>query len=299
MSNRKINRKWANWPATGSGTVLLMLLLTACSSIPPATPAAADNSAPDGVTVPEQLSSGHNATVDTSQGTLHLEPTVVDMAARTRDASNSSTLAIEPYPDPLQSWNRSVFRFNHFTYTYALFPLAKGYETAVPAVMRSKISNALRNIREPLNLLNNLAAGELKDASVNLGRFLLNSTVGLLGLFDPATEWFELGAAPQSLDDTLSRYNVGPGPYLVLPLFGQNNARSGVSLGSDILLDPLRYVTSPPDTYYLQGLDLVDSFTDRARVYQQLYQQADDPYLYFRNQFMQGVKRDDAFDQQE
>jgi phospholipid-binding lipoprotein MlaA len=301
VSNSKNNAQRARCPTVAA--VLLAVTLASCSSVPtarqePVTPALDDTTAAD-QSAAEQLSSGHSTAITTSQGTLELEPTVVDMAPPAGSDSNAAELSGDPYPDPLQGWNRSVFRFNHFTYTYGLFPLVQGYESIVPAVIRSKIGNALRNIREPLQLVNNLAAGDIKDAGTNLGRFLLNSTLGLFGLFDPATAWFELPAAPQSLANTLASYKVGSGPYLVLPLFGQNNVRGTVSLGSGILLDPLRHVTSAPDTYYLQGLDVVNSFTDRTRIYQQIYQQADDPYLYFRNQFIQGVKRDDAFGQQE
>ncbi|MDP5138480.1 VacJ family lipoprotein, partial [Rheinheimera baltica] len=178
-----------------------------------------------------------------------------------------------------------------------LIPLAKGYEYITPAPVRDKIGNAFSNIREPLSMLNNLAAGELKDAGTNLGRFLINTTIGILGLFDPATAWFDLPEAKQSIADTLAGYGVAPGPYLVLPLLGQNNVRGSTSVVSEYLLDPIGQVTNPPDTYYLQGVDAVDSFSDRARVYEELYRQAEDPYLYFRNQFLQGVKRDDHFSQ--
>ena len=246
------------------------------------------------ITASEQLSSGKTTTIKTSQGNIEIQPTVVDMASRD-DPATPEDEAAEQYNDPLEGWNRAIFGFNHVAYSYALIPLVKGYEYVLPDVVRSKIGNAFSNIREPLSLLNNLAAGEVKDAGTNLGRFLINSTVGILGLFDPATAWFDLPAAKQSLADTLAGYNVSPGPYLVLPILGQNNVRGSTSVVSEVLLDPLRQITSPPDTYYLQGVGAVDTFSDRARVYEKLYQQAEDPYLYFRNQFLQGVKRDDAF----
>jgi phospholipid-binding lipoprotein MlaA len=290
-------------------TGLLLLTLAGCAAKPeqaeiaaaetvqPETKAAEavqPTAKPAELSAAEQLSSGQSTTIETSQGSIEIKPTVVDMASRD-DPETPEDEATEQYNDPLEGWNRAIFGFNHVAYSYALIPLAKGYEYVLPDVVRSKIANAFRNIREPLSLLNNLAAGEIKDAGTNLGRFLLNSTVGLLGLFDPATAWFNLPTAKQSLADTLAGYNVGPGPYLVLPILGQNNLRGSTSVVSEVLLDPLRQVTSTPDTYYLQGVDVVDNFSDRARVYETLYQRADDPYLYFRNQFLQGVKRDDAF----
>ena len=287
-------------------SLLLLLLLSGCASQPQTPPAdtpapatssqSADNSASAELSAAEQLSSGKTATIETSQGRIEIEPTVVDMADRSQVTGDSTE---QQYNDPLEGWNRGTFAFNHFTYTYALIPLAKGYEYITPAPVRDKIGNAFSNIREPLSMLNNLAAGELKDAGTNLGRFLINTTIGLLGLFDPATAWFDLPEAKQSIADTLAGYGVAPGPYLVLPILGQNNVRGSTSVVSEYLLDPIGQVTNPPDTYYLQGVDAVDSFTDRAKVYEELYRQADDPYLYFRNQFLQGVKRDDSFSQQQ
>lgn len=285
-------------------SLILLLLLSGCASQPQTPPAdnpapatssqSADNRASAELSAAEQLSSGKTATIETSQGRIEIEPTVVDMAER---APATGEEQAQQYNDPLEGWNRGTFAFNHFTYTYALIPLAKGYEYITPAPVRDKIGNAFSNIREPLSMLNNLAAGELKDAGTNLGRFLINTTIGLLGLFDPATAWFDLPEAKQSIADTLAGYGVAPGPYLVLPILGQNNVRGSTSVVSEYLLDPIGQVTNPPDTYYLQGVDAVDSFSDRARVYEELYRQAEDPYLYFRNQFLQGVKRDDHFSQ--
>ena len=285
-------------------SLILLLLLSGCASqpqTPPEDPPApittsqsTDDSASAELSAAEKLSSGETAVIETSQGRIEIAPTVVDMAER---APATGEEPAQRYNDPLEGWNRGTFAFNHFTYTYALIPLAKGYEYITPVPVRDKIGNAFSNIREPLSMLNNLAAGELKDAGTNLGRFLINSTIGLLGLFDPATAWFDLPAAKQSLADTLAGYGVAPGPYLVLPILGQNNVRGSTSVVSEYLLDPIGQVTNPPDTYYLQGVDAVDSFSDRARVYEELYRQAEDPYLYFRNQFLQGVKRDDHFSQ--
>ena len=282
-------------------SALLALMLCSCASQPHkadnanvSTPPAPINTDAVSPTASEQLSSGQTTVIHTSQGEVEIQPTVVDMATPNSGIDSEQT---PDYEDPLEGLNRGIFSFNHFTYTYALIPLAKGYEYVTPEVVRSKIGNAFRNIREPLSLLNNLAAGEVKDAGTNLGRFLINSTIGILGLFDPATAWFDLPEAKQSLADTLAGYGVGRGPYLVLPILGQNDLRGSTSVVSEILLDPISQVSSSPDSYYLKGVDAVDSFSGQADVYQKLYQQAEDPYLYFRNQYLQGVKRDDAFDQ--
>ncbi len=288
---------------------LLVFALTGCAAKPELAASAADHSnatatetktdsasADDSVpTAAEQLSAGQPTSIETSQGTLELEPTVVDME---RAADVTATGDAEPaqlYYDPLEGWNRAVFSFNHVSYTYALIPLAKGYETVVPAMVRDKVSNAFSNIREPLNLLNNTLSGDFKEAGSNLGRFVINSTIGILGLFDPATAWFEIPKAKQSIADTLSHYQVGNGPYLVLPILGQSDVRGATSVLGEAFIHTLNQLVDTPDLYYLQGINVINSFSDRADLYQTLYKQADDPYLYFRNQHLQGLKRDEAY----
>tara|TARA_R110002126_G_scaffold16527_14_gene66006 strand:+ start:626 stop:1531 length:906 start_codon:yes stop_codon:yes gene_type:complete len=254
--------------------------------------ASADDNAP---TAAEQLSAGQATRITTSQGTLELEPTVVDMEPVANDSATGDAEPAPLYYDPLEGWNRAVFSFNHVSYTYALIPLAKGYEKVIPAPVRDKVSNAFANIREPLNLVNNTLSGNFKGAGSNLGRFVINSTIGILGLFDPASAWFEIPKAKQSIADTLSHYQVGNGPYLVLPILGQSDVRGATSVVGEALFHPLNYVVDAPELYYLQGLNIINSFSDRATLYQTLYEQADDPYLYFRNQHLQGLKRDEAY----
>ncbi|SNY54873.1 phospholipid-binding lipoprotein MlaA [Arsukibacterium tuosuense] len=255
-------------------------------------------------TAAEQLSAGQTTKVETSQGTLELEPTVVDMepvaddsaAAEADGAADAEKSASTPlYHDPLEGWNRAVFRFNHVSYTYVLIPVAKGYEKVLPAPVRDKVGNAFANIREPLNLVNNALTGDFKGAGSNLGRFLINSTIGILGLFDPATAWFDIAKSKQSIADTLSHYQVGNGPYLVLPILGQSDVRGASSVLGEAFLHPLNQLVGAPDAYYLQGVNVINSFSDRANLYQTLYKQADDPYIYFRNQHLQGLKRDEAY----
>ncbi|WP_372625295.1 MlaA family lipoprotein [Arsukibacterium sp.] len=288
---------------------LMVAMLTGCAGKPESagnvvandnTPASqaepakisAENKAP---TAAEQLSAGQVTRITTSQGTLELEPTVVDMEPVADDTVTGDAEPAPVYYDPLEGWNRAVFSFNHVSYTYALIPLAKGYEAVVPAMVRDKVSNAFANIREPLNLLNNTLSGDFKEAGSNLGRFVINSTIGILGLFDPATAWFEIPEAKQSIADTLSHYQIGSGPYLVLPILGQSDLRGATSVVGEALIQPLNYVVDTPELYYLQGLNIINSFSGRAALYQTLYQQAEDPYLYFRNQHLQGLKRDEAY----
>ena len=196
------------------------------------------------------------------------------------------------YYDPWEGFNRSVFAFNNAAYEYVLIPVSDGYKAVVPQPVRSSVGNFFANLREPLNLLNNLFSGEVSDAGSNLGRFLINSTVGLLGLFDPATNWFEIEPKRRSVGDTLASYGVGSGPYLVLPLLGQSDVRGGFSVLTEGFIHPVNHIADAPQNYQLRAFDGVDDFSEQSQTYQNLYEKADDPYLYFRNQYLQGQARD-------
>ena len=238
----------------------------------------------------QKLTQGETASVTTSQGTITVSPTVVAVA-------DGTTSTGEPYyHDPWEGFNRAMFQFNNVTYRYALHPIADGYNYVVPAPVRDKIGNAFDNLREPLNLVNHALTGEIGKAGNNLGRFLINSTIGLLGLFDPADSWFGLGPEKQTLATTLQHYDVGSGPYLVLPILGPADPRGAFSTLTEGLVHPVNYIAQPPETYQLRIGEGIDDFSQQSDTYRTLYDKADDPYIYFRNQYIQGQRRDELFE---
>ncbi|MCU7555864.1 VacJ family lipoprotein [Alteromonas sp. ASW11-19] len=268
--------------------------LSACASPPdkevePAKPVAANKTENAKV---RDLSAGETVTVTTSQGTMEVEPAVVAIT----DAQTSPDVTQDVYyHDPWEGMNRAIFSFNHYLYSYVLLPAADGYRYVVPAVARDKIGNAFNNIREPLNLVNNTFAGEFDEAGTNLGRFIINTTVGLFGLFDPATDWFDLAPEKQTVADTLSQHDIRAGPYLVLPLLGPSDSRGAFSTVTESVLHPINFVAEPPESYQLRFFDGFDDFSSQADTYRSLYENAEDPYLYFRNQYIQGKRRDAVF----
>ena len=94
------------------------------------------------------------------------------------------------------------------------------------------------------------------------------------------------------MGDTLATYGVGSGPYLVLPLLGQSDVRGGFSVLTEGFIHPVNHVADAPQNYQLRAFDGVDDFSEQSETYQNLYKNADDPYLYFRNQYLQGQARD-------
>lgn len=237
-----------------------------------------------------QLSQGRTATVNTSQGALSVAPTVVALA------DGTSTTGELYYHDPWEGFNRTMFQFNHVTYRYALLPLADGYQYVVPAPVRDKIGNVFDNLREPLNLVNHAMTGEIARAGTNLGRFVINSTLGILGLFDPAQRWFDLLPQKQTLATTLQHYDIGAGPYVVLPILGPADPREAFSIVTEGLVHPVNYIAQPPETYQLRIGEGIDDFSQQSDTYRTLYDKADDPYIYFRNQYIQGQRRDQLFE---
>lgn len=265
--------------------------LCACTTSPDTqnTPQQVDteNTKPDKVA---SLSRYEPTQIKTSNGVITVQPTVV---APTDEVSERLEINAESdYYDPLEFINRPLFTFNHYTYKYALIPIAKGYKAVLPDPVRNSVAKAFDNIREPLNLVNNGLSGEFSEAGNNLGRFLINSTVGLLGFFDPASTWFGIDKKPQSFSQTLMKYDVGSGAYIVLPILGQSDLRGTTSIVSESLVHPTKYIFGSPEDMAARGVDAVDNFSQQADLYETLYEQAEDPYIYFRNQYIQNINRD-------
>ncbi|WP_185268093.1 MlaA family lipoprotein [Halopseudomonas xiamenensis] len=129
-------------------------------------------------------------------------------------------------PDPWEPMNRVVFRFNDTLDTYALKPVAKGYDRVMPQFLNDGVTNVFNNLGEPKNLINNTLQGKFHDAGIDLARFLMNTTVGVVGVFDVATR-MGLQRNDEDFGQTLGAWGVQSGPYLMLPLFGPSTVRDG------------------------------------------------------------------------
>ncbi len=145
--------------------------------------------------------------------------------------------------DPWEGMNRSIYRFNSYADRWVLNPAVSAYEFIFPGVVRKSISNFFTNLDNIQTVINQILQAHPVPALQTTGRFLVNSTIGVAGLFDPATP---IGL-PQHYEDfgqTLGRWGMGPGPYVVLPLFGPSFARDAVGRGVDAVMfsaiDPLQ-----------------------------------------------------------
>jgi phospholipid-binding lipoprotein MlaA len=150
--------------------------------------------------------------------------------------------AFKAVNDPLEPLNRKTFAFNQRVDRIVLKPIAKGYRWAIPPAGRDGIRNFIRNLHEPIVLVNNLLQGELKRAGTTVGRFVANSTLGLAGVMDFAGRH---GLKQQTGDfgQTLYVWGVHEGPYLVLPVMGPSSPRDAVGMGADLFTNPFLYLT--------------------------------------------------------
>lgn len=163
--------------------------------------------------------------------------------AYSANPTEPSVVSYTGFKDPLEKINRPIFKFNHALYRYALTPIGKGYQYILPKKARSGVSNVFANLREPLNFINNLLQFRIADSGKNLARFGVNSTVGLLGLFDPADAWLEIDDKDARFSDTLSHYGVGHGAYIVIPVLGPSNLRSSTDYAFDYFAHPLNNIS--------------------------------------------------------
>ncbi|MDQ2076788.1 VacJ family lipoprotein [Marinimicrobium sp. ABcell2] len=226
-----------------------------------------------------------------------------DDFAATADESSDHPDDIEPtvvayreFRDPLEPVNRAVFAFNDVSYRYVFVPLARGYNRRVPAPVRQGFSNFFDNLQAPVHLINNLLQLEPRAAGANVARFGINTTVGILGFFDPADNWFGIEPADASLDDTLAKYGAGYGFYVVVPFLGPSSLRAGTSALVEGYFHPISYiVTDDGERIVIQGFDYFQDFAPEADGYVKMVEESDDPYLFIRNFYLQTIMRDAEF----
>ncbi len=167
--------------------------------------------------------------------------------------------------DPLELLNRFAFSFNLALDTLIFRPGAATYRFLLPVEVRDSVRNALRNLSTPVVLANDLLQGDLERAETTLVRFFVNSTVGLLGLFDVAADW-GYPYHDEDFGQTLAVHGVGEGFYLVLPIFGPSNPRDGIGILVDTFLDPLYYVAEANDAEeYLLARTVIRGIDTRSR----------------------------------
>ena len=191
--------------------------------------------------------------------------------------------------DPLERVNRGIFWFNDKLYFYLIKPVAKGYRLVLPSPARIAVKNAFNNAATPVRAANDLLQLKFHNLSTELYRLIVNSTVGLAGLFDPAGSL----AGVEKVDDedfgqTLGYYGSGHGFYLVLPVLGPSSLRDATGTLVDSFADPLKYTEMATLEYYgVKSFKVINSLSLDRDTYEGIVRDSLDPYLFLRAAYAQ------------
>jgi phospholipid-binding lipoprotein MlaA len=187
--------------------------------------------------------------------------------------------------DPWESWNRGVYKVNTALDNAVAKPVARTYVRALPSPVRTGISNFFENLRTPTVMVNDVLQGKLKAAANDLARFLLNTTIGVGGLLDPATQ-AGLDLNNEDFGQTLGHWGVHPGPFVEIPLLGPSDVRDGTGRVVDIFTGPTHYVRNNYVKYSLYGLSLIDTRAALLSLDDTL-KKVFDPYAFVRDAYLQ------------
>ncbi len=188
--------------------------------------------------------------------------------------------------DPWEGFNRAVYRFNGVLDKAILKPVAKGYIKVTNKPVRKGVSNFFSNLGEPTTIINDMLQGKLKQGAKDTARFMVNSTAGLLGIFDVAKR-INLKKHREDFGQTFGKWGVGTGPYLVLPIFGPSNLRDGIGRIPGFYTDPAPYIGDGSTTpVLLRAASIVDFRSELLRL-EPLLEQQIDPYVLVREGYLQ------------
>jgi len=191
--------------------------------------------------------------------------------------------------DPFEPLNRDVFSFNRRMDYWLFDPITRGYQFVMPAPGRRMIYRAFKNLDSPVILANHILQFRVVAAATTTTRFVINSTIGLAGLFDPAANFFEVYRIEGDFGQTLARYGSPSGPFLMLPVFGPSTVRDVCGGVVDILADPVSYLLGPYQwwTLLLGGSEGLSSREAHLADLQELEAGSIDFYSALRSAYLQ------------
>ncbi len=195
---------------------------------------------------------------------------------------------LEEPNDPLEPLNRKVFAFNMGLDRYVLGPVSRGYVKVTPAPVRRSVTNFFDNLHTPRSMVNNVLQGEPEAGAQDFARFVLNTTVGVVGLFDVASD-VGIPGHQEDFGQTLGVWGLGEGIYLVLPVYGASTLRDGIGFIVDIPLNPTFYLDDGP-AFVLTAADIINLRANLDAAVRQL-QQAFDSYAFLRASYLQRRKK--------
>jgi len=172
----------------------------------------------------------------TADQELQIEPAKLQMPKIQQDE-----YVLDRVSDPFEGFNRRMYRFNYHFDRYVFLPIVKVYSTILPDFAEDGVSNFFNNVREIKNFYNSVLQLQGKSSVDTVARFGINTTIGILGVWDPATR-MGIQKHPEDFGQTLGHYGMGPGPYVVWPLFGPSNLRdTGGMIVDRVAMDYIIY----------------------------------------------------------
>ena len=211
-------------------------------------------------------------------------------ASATKDQVIAESIASQKVFDPIEPVNRAVFSFNTVFDKVAVRPVAILYRGILPEFVRNRIAYSLDNLSMPVTTINNILQFEFGKAGISTARFVINSTIGILGFFDPAS-YFGLEADYEDFGQTLAVWGVPTGPYIVLPFLGPSSPRDFTGLLSTSMLDPTYQVGNSTNRdlfrYYRMGVGVVNFRSENIEIFDDLQNNSIDYYAAVRSFYNQ------------
>jgi len=214
----------------------------------------------------------------------------VDVVPSASDEEEEEEEIVE-IADPIYYWNKGMYHFNDKLYFWVLKPVARGYRWTLPEGARKGVKNFFYNLAFPVRFVSCLLQAKGRAAAGELGRFVLNTTVGMFGFANPAKEHPALNPPDEDLGQSFGRWGIGNGFYVVWPFLGPSTLRDSVGLVGDAFLDPVRYVEPMEASIAITAGDTVNETSFKIGDYEALKEAAIDPYLSIRDAYVQHRKK--------
>ena len=225
------------------------------------------------------------------------EEPVKERSGEQNDLTEESAAEEAPQiADPLRPWNKAMYHFNDKFYFWVLKPVTQVYKYVAPEPLRIMCYNFFDNLRAPGRFVNNLLQLKTKAAGNEFVRFAFNSTAGLGGLADAAKELLHIQKSPADFGQTLGRYGIGQGFYLVWPILGPSSPRDTIGMAGDYFLYPLSYLSFTDISFGystgIYGFETVIKTSFHIGDYEAFKEAAIDPYVSLRNAYFQNRKKE-------
>lgn len=234
--------------------------------------------------------------------TFRPEAKADEAEAKTKNQDEFDTEGDTPVSDPLEAYNRKIHSFNDFFFHYCIYPLASGWNFITPKFLRMGLDNFITWAYTPGRLVNNLLQAKWNGAGREIASFSINATIGGLGVYDAAKDIFALERTNEDTDQTLGKWGIAEGAYIVWPFIGPRTVRGTFGFAGDVALQPQMVIVPvyiKPETIWAQAAIIAATYSVRAinsasldpDEYDNLMKDAIDPYSFLRDIYLQNTRK--------